>query len=145
MSKTYAEKLKDPRWQKCRLRALERDGFMCRQCGDTETTLHVHHLGYHGDPWEAPDKELETICKNCHKVIHIVMKYLEMKNISNYQIAYSHGNGIPFIYVGPNDTGDEVFFIIDNKVQHVPNEITSELSISGYLLGIKHEKRKENV
>ena len=65
---TYAEKLKDPRWQKKRLKILERDEFMCRHCGDNNNTLHVHHIGYSkGDPWETKDDLLITLCSVCHE------------------------------------------------------------------------------
>ena len=64
----YREKLMDPRWQKRRLQVLERDGWTCGVCGDTETTLHVHHRWYEGgDPWDAPDEALVTMCKECHE------------------------------------------------------------------------------
>jgi hypothetical protein len=65
---TYAEKLRDPRWQKKRLEIMERDGFQCRECGDKEAELHVHH-GYYGkgrQPWEYPDEALITLCADCH-------------------------------------------------------------------------------
>lgn len=66
--KTYAEKLKDPKWQKRRLDILSRDGFTCQTCRDTETTLHVHHLQYFkGDPWDVEDIYLITLCENCHE------------------------------------------------------------------------------
>ena len=39
--RTYAEQLRDPRWQQMRLRVLERDRWTC-DCGDSTTTLHVH-------------------------------------------------------------------------------------------------------
>src|SRR5262245_45622920 len=66
---TYSDKLKDPRWQKKRLEILERDEFTCRDCGCTDKTLHVHHCHYEkGDPWEAKNNVLLTICDNCHKV-----------------------------------------------------------------------------
>ena len=42
----YAEKFKDPRWQKKRLEILERDDFSCRVCYDASNTLHVHHCFY---------------------------------------------------------------------------------------------------
>jgi hypothetical protein len=67
---TYAEKLKDPRWQKKRLVILERDNWSCCHCLDTETTLHVHHLRYSNDPWDAPDEDLKTLCEFCHKQEH---------------------------------------------------------------------------
>lgn len=65
---TYAEKLADPRWQKKRLRILERDEWACRWCGDNTTELNVHHLIYHKgmDPWDYEDRELLTVCRPCH-------------------------------------------------------------------------------
>lgn len=68
---TYAEKLLDPRWQKKRLKILERDNWTCRKCGDVNSSLHVHHLKYkYGkSPWEYPQKDLITLCKDCHKEI----------------------------------------------------------------------------
>jgi len=65
----YAEKLKDPRWQKKRLQILERDGWVCQQCGDGDSTLHVHHLSYAVvvEPWNAPEGTLITLCESCHK------------------------------------------------------------------------------
>lgn len=66
--KTYAEKLKDPRWQKRRLEIFERDEFTCQCCRDTENTLHVHHLQYFkGEPWDVEDIYLITLCENCHE------------------------------------------------------------------------------
>jgi hypothetical protein len=62
----YAVKLKDPRWQKKRLEIFNRDNFTCRICGDTETTLAVHHLKYQGEPWDAPNEKLITVCEDCH-------------------------------------------------------------------------------
>lgn len=64
---SYAEKLKDPRWQRKRLEILNRDNFRCRCCGDDTTTLNVHHKSYFGEPWEAPNKSLVTLCEPCHK------------------------------------------------------------------------------
>lgn len=64
---SYSEKLKDPRWQKVRLQVLNRDEFTCQHCGDTETTLHVHHLSYSSEPWETENHLLTTLCEVCHK------------------------------------------------------------------------------
>lgn len=63
----YIELLRDPRWQKKRLQVMERDGFECTNCGDTKTTLNVHHLRYTGKPWEAHLADLTTLCEVCHK------------------------------------------------------------------------------
>lgn len=65
---TYQEKLKDPRWQRKRLKILERDDWACQKCFDTESTLHVHHRYYKQcDPWEYPDDALITFCDECHE------------------------------------------------------------------------------
>lgn len=64
---TYAEKLKNPKWQKRRLEILQRDDFRCRFCQDSESTLHVHHLSYQGNPWETPSEHLITLCEDCHE------------------------------------------------------------------------------
>ena len=65
---TYYDKLKDPRWQKKRLEIFERDGWKCRSCSDSESTLVVHHRYYENiEPWEYPDEALITLCENCHE------------------------------------------------------------------------------
>lgn len=65
-SKTYSEKLTDPRWQKKRLEILNRDNWTCTKCGEKNDTLHVHHFQYHGEPWEIDNSLLVTLCKRCH-------------------------------------------------------------------------------
>ena len=71
MSKTYAEKLRDPRWQKKRLEVLERDGWRCLKCQSTENELHVHHKKYKSGaaPWEYRNDQLQTLCRACHEEI----------------------------------------------------------------------------
>jgi hypothetical protein len=66
--KTYSEKLKDPRWQKKRLKILERDGWACTECPCKTDTLHVHHKKYNGNPWDASDEDLCTLCEGCHEL-----------------------------------------------------------------------------
>lgn len=66
---TYSEKLQDPRWQKTRLKVLERDNFTCVCCGETTKQLHVHHCYYvsRRDPWEYNTNTLISLCYDCHK------------------------------------------------------------------------------
>lgn len=66
---TYAEKLKDPRWQKKRLEIMGRDEFTCQICKDNSTTLHVHHKYYiyGNDPWDYEDNCFLTLCADCHE------------------------------------------------------------------------------
>jgi 5-methylcytosine-specific restriction endonuclease McrA len=66
-TKSYLEKLKDPRWQRKRLEIFQRDDWKCVECGDYESTLHVHHEEYSGaDPWDTPSDKLKTLCEDCH-------------------------------------------------------------------------------
>ena len=70
----YVEKLKDPRWQKLRLRVFERDGWKCRICDSTSNTLHAHHTYYETDsdgPWDYPDETIITLCAECHESEHV--------------------------------------------------------------------------
>lgn len=65
---TYAEKLRDPRWQRKRLIILQRDQFACRDCGNSHNELQVHHCFYSRcEPWEIADEMLLTVCGVCHK------------------------------------------------------------------------------
>jgi hypothetical protein len=66
MRLAYSDKLKDPRWQRKRLEIMGRDNFTCVACANTDRTLTVHHLWYTGEPWEAPDSDLQTLCEPCH-------------------------------------------------------------------------------
>ncbi len=75
----YAQRLRDPRWQKKRLEILSRDNFMCRECFDKDSTLNVHHLFYSGGfgafPWVTPNWGLITLCESCHETAcHIKTK-----------------------------------------------------------------------
>lgn len=70
MAEKYSDKLRDPRWQKMRLKIMERDGFECKNCGSTSETLNVHHKWYlrKTEPWDYPEDALTTLCEACHKV-----------------------------------------------------------------------------
>jgi hypothetical protein len=69
---SYSDKLRDPRWQKCRLQIMDRDGFRCHECGTESKTLHVHHTRYLKgvDPWDYPVSLLITLCEDCHQMLH---------------------------------------------------------------------------
>ena len=70
MAWNYAEKLKDPRWQKRRLEVFERDDWTCQECGATDRTLHIHHKFYRRglEPWQYSDAALDTLCEDCHRL-----------------------------------------------------------------------------
>jgi hypothetical protein len=68
-TETYANLLRDPRWQRRRLEILQRSDFSCEECEDKERTLHVHHKVYRKGvmPWEYTDGELQVLCERCHE------------------------------------------------------------------------------
>jgi len=70
----YQKKLLDPRWQKKRLEILNRDEFTCQSCGDTKSTLHVHHIKYSKSPWSINSEYLITYCDFCHQIIETLIK-----------------------------------------------------------------------
>ena len=72
MAKTYAEKLRDPRWQKKRLEVLANADFHCEKCFDGQSTLNVHHKVYLKDReiWEYDAKQLACLCESCHQDQH---------------------------------------------------------------------------
>lgn len=88
----YSEKLKDPRWKGKRMFILDRDGYQCKRCKqysnmghelvygheypyedfkyrEEDLELHVHHIKYRGEPWEAKDEDLITLCEMCHVTV----------------------------------------------------------------------------
>jgi len=92
----YQKKLLDPRWQKKRLEILGRDRFTCRVCWDTERTLHVHHKRYNGNPWEAEDKDLITLCESCHEIesdAKDLFKEKAVKWVENSSFSFDDING----------------------------------------------------
>jgi replicative DNA helicase len=77
----YGRKLSDPRWQRKRLEIFQRDNWTCQDCGDSETELQVHHKQYKGDPWNAPDDTLVTLCANCHERISPIDGEISIRNL----------------------------------------------------------------
>lgn len=86
---TYAEKLKDPRWQKKRLEVLQADNFTCSWCGDPVKTLHVHHFCYpkSRNPWDSEMTDLAALCSDCHYINHY-KKFTKLEHdlVENLQI-----------------------------------------------------------
>lgn len=103
----YSILLKDPRWQKRRLKILERDGWCCYECGHEDKTLHVHHRYYlrGKKPWEYEDDALITLCEDCHDRVTAITDLLKLQlgRLTMSQIAlvsgYAHGIELaPHIY-----------------------------------------------
>lgn len=78
-AKSYAEQLKDPRWQRKRLEILNRDNWTCQNCHSVDKTLHVDHQRYEGrkPPWEVDNDFLQTLCEDCHRRITLLRRYIQ--------------------------------------------------------------------
>lgn len=78
MKTSYFQKLRDPRWQKKRLEALEAADWSCQRCCDKESTLNVHHKQYFKgrEPWDYEVKQLAVLCEECHEAEHGVLDEL---------------------------------------------------------------------
>lgn len=78
---TYAEKLRDPRWQRKRLEIMQRDNFTCRYCEANYKTLHIHHLEYQRfkEPWDYSNEWLITLCESCHQEVNKEREEFEKK------------------------------------------------------------------
>lgn len=90
---TYAEKLRDPRWQKKRLQVFNRDKWTCRFCGHEERNLQIHHTRYFNDiePWEYDNTYLITLCHKCHQSETDNRKESDKELSSNFcLIGFSH-------------------------------------------------------
>jgi len=68
----YSDKLRDPRWQRKRLEALDAADWACASCSADELTLHVHHRRYikGREVWDYSLDELAVLCENCHTIVH---------------------------------------------------------------------------
>ena len=66
---TYFESLKDPRWREKRKIILRRDKNVCTKCGKSGVILEVHHTHYKNGlmAWEYEDKDLTSLCNQCHE------------------------------------------------------------------------------
>lgn len=104
-TKTYSEKLKDPRWQKKRLKILERWGFKCNDCGTEKRTLHVHHKFYrkNQNPWDYEDHQLCVLCDICHSYrTNITQSIVESIGYLDNQNLYYLNCVLGTITINPN-------------------------------------------
>lgn len=133
---TYSEKLKDPRWQKKRLEIFQRDEFMCRNCGETDMTLHVDHKVYHKgfDPWEYENYELQTLCEDCHK--DVTFYRARLAEMIGYMNTFELEQLERFI---PNAPAASVLIVEDLSMTKIESEEW------GRIVNLVTEKVDENV
>ncbi len=131
--KTYADKLKDPRWQRRRLEIMQRDNFRCVKCGDDKNTLQVHHKEYimDCDPWRYDDDYLSTLCMHCHQEItdFKVSGIEEFDSIELYKTyRYESGEYLLFIFIT-----DKIYL----SIHHDDGSVTGRYMLPNFaVLGI---------
>ncbi len=97
-SNEFFAQYKDPRWQKKRLKIMERDNFKCTSCQTPDKTLNVHHcVTYRKNtkPWEYEDEELITLCEDCHKQLSQYIKdcnQIVLNNCRGIEIGFHFWN-----------------------------------------------------
>ena len=98
-TKTYWEKLKDPRWQKLRLETMQKANFTCEVCNDKDNPLNVHHREYFKDhnPWEYHYFQLSVLCESCHEKHHDDFNLL--KFVSSHALLAGDGNRTDISYL----------------------------------------------
>jgi hypothetical protein len=131
---TYADKLKDPRWQKIRLEILNRDDWACQYCGDKETTLHVHHLCYakSRNPWDVEHDALITYCEICHTLV----EKFNVFGIQIIRIPNKNSGGV--FYISFDVFGFSILLLKEkelNKVNYISDEVV--LAMYERLQGLK--------
>lgn len=109
---SYAELLKDPRWQKKKAEVLERADYECESCGDKTKTLHAHHRHYEfgKEPWEYMPDDYLCLCEDCHseltKATRLVKRALGRLNSGDFQRACGYIYGLHLL--------DEPDYCVDN-------------------------------
>ena len=134
----YSEQLAHPKWQRKRLEILERDNFTCTLCGDTETTLHIHHEKYGKFAWSVNNKYLKTRCSHCHsleeyyKKIHPgytekIIKVSKRDSFNNRLILYVYRTSIN----GHNLL--DIFSVYKNKPEITLDTIFCEQDMDSFI------------
>lgn len=67
----YRKYLKSKHWIEIRRERKRIDGNSCYLCGKRKQ-LNVHHLNYNSVGNEDVQKDLVTLCKECHRMLHRV-------------------------------------------------------------------------
>ena len=94
----YQLKLKDTRWQRKRIKILNRDDCYCVVCGE-ETNLQVHHIAYNGEPWDVDDRFLVTLCKDCHEHEELALKNLGSDLLTRFRKLGFMANDIEHLLI----------------------------------------------
>lgn len=88
-SRTYADKLRDPRWEQCRSQFVRRHGNKCSSCNRKGIEVQVHHKVYRRgvEPWDHPETDLILLCRGCHQDWHDLLQEFRSKVIGTIPVS----------------------------------------------------------
>lgn len=64
--------LQTQEWKEQRGRILRRDAHTCQICGKSGSGMNVHHICYRHPLSDVSDRDLVTLCRDCHQAIHSI-------------------------------------------------------------------------
>ena len=66
--------LETQEWKQQRNRVLNRDNHTCQICGKSDGAMNVHHICYIHPLSEMNDRDLVTLCHDCHEKVHVIQE-----------------------------------------------------------------------
>ncbi len=90
----YEEYLLTPEWLATRKRIIKRDHYECQGCHIRNVVFNVHHYTYIR-LGEELDEDLVTLCEECHKELHRLMK-----GLPKIPFLYKCGVGVGAALIG---------------------------------------------
>lgn len=122
-------------WEERRQKVLDRDGYECQECGETDAEFHVHHIKPISQGGGHQIGNLETLCESCHAKEHPTIITLrsaisENKRLKMTYTSPSSGthtrefdpyaiemyNGMQFV-LGHDSRHDEIRFFRPKRIQ----------------------------
>ena len=130
------EQIKHPMWQKKRLEILEKKGWKCSMCGETDETLHVHHKRYLKGRmyWEYEDQDLQVLCSLCHESVH-QFKDIIKSAIDGFDESFLETVASLLVGFGGDDVSDEI--------RQIP--LNPEADMAGHIGRILYKKYNKNI
>jgi len=131
MAKTYFEKLKDPRWQRKRLKVLDAYGFQCSMCLCKDRQLHVHHNAYLKDkePWDYELTQYSILCEDCHEATHSNGDIVKI--ISTYIPAHKKRE-IAYLIAGYLELDKEIVYKAEDGEEDDYNKSAYQAGVNAY-------------